>query len=111
MRRVRSHKRYVGITWSSRRGKTSLIFKLQIVQGDEVGLYTTMKVQKELRLVRWNRARKAIQVIEQQDNSKTIRESWNNKDRVEWKGITKGNLVQSGSGTPKCCHELTISTT
>ena len=71
----------------------SLIFKLQIVQGSEVGLYTIVKIWKELRLMRWNGARKAVQVIEQQDNSKTIRESWNNKDRVKWKGITKGNSV------------------
>ena len=51
--------------------------------------------------MRWNGARKAVQVIKQQDNNETIRESWNNKDRVEWKSIAKGNLVSSGSGTPK----------
>ena len=70
-----------------------MIFELQIVQASKAGCYTTVKIQKELRLVRQNGARKAVQVIEQQDNSETIKESQNNKDRANWKGITKGNLV------------------
>ena len=85
--------RYIRITWLNKRGKTSLISELQIVQGSEAGLYNIVKIQKELRLMSWNRARKAIHIIKQQDNSETIRESWNNKDRVKWKGITKGNSV------------------
>ena len=52
-----------------------MIFELPIVQGSEAGLSTIVKVWKELRFVRWNGARKAVQVIEQQDNSETIRES------------------------------------
>ena len=51
-----------------------MIFELPIVQGSKAGLYTVAKVQKELRLVRWNGARNAVQVIKQQDNSETIRE-------------------------------------
>ena len=38
---ARSNKRYVGIAWSSRRGKTSLIFKL--LQESKVRIYTTVK--------------------------------------------------------------------
>ena len=91
--RVGGNERYIGIAQSSRRGKMSLIFELQIVQGSKAGLYTIVKVWKELRLMRQNSARKAVQVIEQQDNSETIRESWNNKNRVKQKGIPKGNSV------------------
>ena len=77
------NERYVGIVRSSRRGKMSLIFELQIVQESEVGLYTIAKVREELRLMSRNGAREAVQGFKQQDNSETLRESQNNKDRVK----------------------------
>ena len=40
---MRVNERYVEITWSSRRGKTSLIFELQEVQESEARLYTSAK--------------------------------------------------------------------
>ena len=73
--RARNKERYVEIARSSRGDMTSLIFELQEVQVGEMGLYTLCEYRKELRLVRRNRAREAVQDLRTTRQLETINES------------------------------------
>ena len=42
-------------------------------------------------LARWNGTQGLYKTLEQQDNRKTIGKGQNNKNRVKWKDIAKGN--------------------
>ena len=78
-RRTKVHagnkERYVEIARSSRGDVTSLIFKLQEAQVGETGLYTLCEYRKELRLVRRNGAREAVQDLRTTRQLETINKS------------------------------------